>query len=734
MDKNKTPRGGIIKRALKWIGIVAAAGILFLAVIAVFTFQDMPPMTELENPSLNLSTQIYTADGKLLGNFYEVENRVYVPLNKISPHVADALIATEDVRFYNHSGIDPSSFPAIAWGLIRYQRMRGGSTITMQLARNLYDQVGTQRTATRKLKEMVVAAVLERKFTKEEIMEAYLNTACFYGNTYGVEMGARSLFGKAAADLEPHEAAMMVGLLKGPTYYNPRKYPERAKNRQETVIEQMEKYGFVDEKEALRMKREELKLKFYSGGESSTMAQYFKEHVKRRVKQWAEEEGKDINLFTDGLKVYTTIDSRMQNYAEEAVQEHLASFQATFDAELNRTGKPWVKNPAILQAAIEKTRRWKTGRENDKSKTELKEEFARKIKMRIWTWSGLRDTTMSPQDSVIHYMKFLETGFMAMDPQNAQIRAWVGGINFRYFQYDHVFQSKRQVGSTFKPFLYTAALDREAIQPCDKVLDVPVTIRLPDGKKWTPDNSGGQDDGLMNYMEGLAKSKNRVTASLMAKLGPEVVCEYARKLGIKSRLDCVPSLCLGVSDVSVYEMVAAYCTFANGGFYQEPQFITRIEDRFGNVMVEFTPAQERVINENTAYSMTAMLMNVVDFPFGTGHSLRSRYGFENQMGGKTGTTQNHSDGWFMGITPNLVAGTWVGCAEREVRFPTITYGQGARMALPIYALFMQKVYADRTLKLPREPFVKPDGYHVQLACPPLKEDTDKDPDELPFGI
>ncbi len=717
------------------IGIFSAGFSIFLILVAV-AFNDLPPLTELENPQVNLSTQIFSADGKQIGYFYEFENRIVVPIEEISPHVINALVATEDVRFHDHNGVDPRSLFALIYRNVIKQQRSGGSTITMQLARNLYDKVGRERTAIRKLKEFIVSAVLERNFTKEEILQAYLNTAGFYGNTYGIELGSRTLFSKSSKDLELHEAALLIGLLKGPGYYSPTRNAERSMARRNVVISQMEKYGYLTTSEADSVKSLPIGLAFRAGGYATQSDNsYFKEQVKQEIVAWMKKSGNDYDLYTAGLKVYTTLDSRMQQYAEESVAEHLTELQKTFSAELKRTGLPWVSNKKILDRAIRRTDRYVHLKQAGLPHKEIMETFKEKQNMIVWDWTGAKEKEMTPLDSVIHYLKFLETGFVAMDPANGHVKAWVGGINWNFFKYDHVGTGKRQVGSTFKPFVYAAAIDAGEIEPCSKVLDIPYQVELPDGRIWEPQNSGGDMEGEMLCMDGLAESRNQVTAFVMGKLGsdgPQRVCNFVKKLGINSKMDCVPSICLGTPDLTVLEMVDAYCSFVNGGSRVKPLMITRIEDRHGNIIAEFKSEKTEVLSPETAYSMVAMLMNVVDHLKGTGHSLRSRYNFKNQIGGKTGTTQNHSDGWFMGITPNLVAGGWVGCAEREVRFPAITYGQGARMALPIWALFMKKVYADRSIKLPKDPFRRPAEYRTQLDCTPLDQQPGDD-DDLIWG-
>ncbi|MEM7038757.1 MAG: transglycosylase domain-containing protein, partial [Bacteroidota bacterium] len=627
-----------------------------------------------------------------------------IKLDSISPWVKEALIATEDVRFYDHNGIDPWTPFTIAKDLVLHQRLRGGSSITQQLARNLYNQVGKDNSITRKVKEALVAIVLESRFTKDEIMQAYLNTTSFYGNSYGIEMGAQTLFSKSAADLELHEAALMIGLLKGPSYYNPRRYPERAKNRRNTVLDQMLKYEKLKPAEATKAKRKDLELKYRRGGNSQHIAPYFRDQVKKEVRSIFKEKGIDgYDLYKDGLKVYTTLDSRMQRYAEKAVKEHLTDLQGTFNKQL-KGKEPWKKKPSILTKAIRRTDRYRNAKKQGLRGKEIDRMFEKKFPMRIWSWKdGLVDTVMTPKDSVIHYLKYFQVGFMSMDPHTGEIKSWVGGINYGRFKYDHVRQGKRQAGSTFKPIVYALGMDGSRHKPCDEVFFGQEAIKLEDGKTWRPGGSG-RDFGKITYYDALARSINPVTAKLMIEVGPRNVCELADALGIKSKLECVPSLALGTSDVSVYEMVGAYGAFVNQGTYTEPFLVKRIEDKFGNVLYDHRPNVREALDPNTAFTMVRMLQGNVDHLKGTGRRLRAKYKFKNQIGGKTGTTQNNSDGWYMGITPHLVTGVWVGCDDRNIHFRSTRYGQGANMALPIFAHYMKYIYADGDIGLPQEDF------------------------------
>jgi penicillin-binding protein 1A len=710
-----------------FLGLTGFIGLVVL-IFVLIAATDIPPLTEIENPQSDLSTQLISADGRVLGNFYSDENRVSVRLNQVSPLVIDALVATEDVRFYKHSGIDTRAIPSILYrNVIRGQRS-GGSTISMQLTRNLYERVGKARTLTRKLKEAIVATIIERNFTKEEILIAYLNTVNIYGNSYGIETASQRLFDKSAQDLNLEEAALIVGILKGQGEYSPFRYPEKAMNRRNTVINQMVKYKFLDQAVADSVKQIPLSLKPGSFEHTGGVAPYFREHVRNNMRDWCAKHG--FNLYTDGLRIYTTIDSRMQIHAEEAVREHLTELQTIFDKHI--TGRePFRRDESMLDELMQKSDRYKNGKKAGKTDLELRKEFSEPQPMRIFSWKGDIDTTMTPMDSVKYYARFLETGLVSIDPTNGQIKAWVGGINARYFQYEHVAQGKRQVGSTFKPFVYAAALDNGK-KPCDLELNQPVFFDNPGGGRWAPKNADGSIGGLMTLRRGLARSVNLITARLMKQLGPKTVAEYAHKIGIQTELDEVPALCLGTTDLSVLELTGAYCTFANQGEWIEPNFITRIEDRNGNVIEEFIPDQHRALSEEKAYLMVELLKGVVDEPGGTAGSLRFRYGFNNEIGGKTGTTQNHSDGWFVGVTPNLVTGIWVGCADRRMRFRSIQYGQGARLALPIWAIYMKKVYNDPEIGFPQERFTRPPGFQAELNCPDPGSGTPQGfPGELP---
>lgn len=692
------------------IGVLGGIGLFISNVI-----NNMPPMDAIENPTTDLSTQIYSSDGKLIRSLYSQEHRISVKLNQISPHVLNALLATEDIRFYNHSGIDPKAFFAIASDVLSGKGARGGSTITMQLSRNLYNQIGRDRSFVRKLKEMVVSVILERNFTKEEIIAAYLNTVSFVGNTYGIQNGAQEYFRKDAEFLKIEESALLVGMLKGTNSYNPRKNPDNALRRRNTILNQMDKYGFIDDEyDVDSLKALPLGVSEKSDYRDLGLAPYFTEHLRLWLKGWCSENGYD--LYKDGLKVYTTIDSRMQGYAEASVKEHLSTLQPIFDKHIDGR-EPWRKDTTFLYRAMRKSYRYIDAKRRGLTKTEILEEFKRPVPMDVFSWEGeIRDTMMTPWDSLKYYAKFLETGFMAIDPANGHIKAWVGGISHKYFKYDHVYKGKRQVGSTFKPFVYAAGFDN-GLTPCDLELNQPVFFYNNKGKMiWSPKNADGKIGGYMTLRRGLATSTNMITARVMKRIGPQLVCTWAKKMGIQTELECVPSLALGTTDLSVHELTGAYCTFANGGIWNQPMIITRIEDQNGNVLQEFNTISQEALDENIAYMMIDMLKGVVDERGGTGGRLRSRHKLFNEIGGKTGTTQNHSDGWFMGVTPYLVGGTWVGCSDRTMRFRSLQYGQGASLALPVFGNFMSKVYADSTIAMPKDRFPKPDGFDIELNC------------------
>lgn len=707
-----------------WRYAALGLGLFILYIVAVsfnffWLFGPMPDLKTLENPKSEVASELISEDGKSIGKYF-FENRAPVEFDQVSPRLIEALLATEDARFVKHSGIDLRSLFRVAKGVVTGNSgSGGGSTLTQQVAKNLFQtrseryrgllgQIPLVRTVIAKTKEWVLSVILERKYTKREILMMYLNTVSFGNNTYGAKVAARTYFNKDTWNLDVHEAALLVGMLQNPTLYNPLRFPANALNRRNTVLDQMRKYGFLPPEEYQAYHARPLSLNFTVESHNTGIAPYFRESMRGYLKNWVEQynddNGTEYDLYTSGLRIYTTLDSRMQRYAEEAVTEHMKIQQKLF-FEHWKDRNPWIdangkEIEGFLERAVRVSPRFKS------LLKEVSEEEAWKImrkpyKMKVFSWDGEKEMTMSPIDSIKYYKHFLRTGMMSMDPRNGHVKAWVGGINFKYFKYDHVKQGARQPGSTFKPFVYVSALDRNFLTPCDHVVDRPVTFTLADGVPggWTPKNANGRYSyQSLSLRQAIGKSVNSVSAHLMKQVKPPTVVEYAHKLGITSKLDPKPALCLGISDVSVYEMVGAYCAFVNSGHRTEPMTIIRIEDRYGNLLQEFFPRANQELSENMAYNMIYLMRGAVEDPGGTAGRLRS-YGVTegNEIAAKTGTTSNYSDGWFMGMTHNLVSGVWVGGEDRSTHFRTMAYGQGGRIALPAWGLYMQKVYADPTL-------------------------------------
>lgn len=683
----------------------------------LYVLMEMPSFERLENPSQDLASVVYSADGQVLGTFYHSSDRVRVGAAQIPPIIKKALIAVEDKRFYEHAGIDPNGVVAAIISTLR-GKPRGGSTITQQLARNLYDEVGIERSLWRKLKEMVVAVYLEYRYSKEEILAMYLNTVPFGGVVYGIQAASRYYFDKDVSQLSLPEAALLIGILKGPSYYSPYKYPERALARRNLVIEQMHAAGFISAAEAAEAKKAPLGVGQapYTASQSQGLAPYFREYLRRWLLGWARQRGYD--LYRDGLQIYTTIDSRLQQHAESAVVKHLQQFQPLFDKELATFGLPWKRDSSILWRALRRSERYQAMKSAGASEAEILKQFRQPVPMRLFSWRppGYIDTVLSPLDSLAYYLRFLEAGVVTIDPHTGEIKAWVGGINHNYFKYDHVIQSKRQVGSTFKPFVYTAAMDN-GYSPCYEELNIPIEITVDtsaNGERWMPRNADQTFGGKVSLRKALALSLNIVTARLMKALGPEVVISYARRMGIQSEMPAVPSLALGVCDLTLLELTSAYGTFPTLGIWREPIFIREIRDRRGNVIEQFVGSSRRALSEQTAYLMVEMLRWVVIG--GTASQLRWRYDLADlDIGGKTGTTQQHADAWFVGYTPDYVTGVWVGTADRNVHFYS-AYGQGAYMAMPIWALYMKAAYSDARLGLDRKKRINPPPGFVLPSC------------------
>lgn len=738
---------------LFFLGILIFASLFLLA--SWGAFGNMPEFEELENPELNVATEVFSADGKTLGKYFK-DNRTPVKYEDLPQNLIHALVSTEDVRYYNHSGIDP-------WGTLRavvYLGTDGGaSTITQQLAKLLFTDNYTSNKFERvfqKIKEWVIAVRLERQYTKKEIITMYLNKFDFVYNADGIRSASRIYFGKEPKDLKVEESAVLVAMLKNPVLFNPRmeQFKDNALSRRNIVLMQMEKSDFLTEKEKDSLQSLPIKLNFSPEQHDDGLATYFRAYLQSFLKNWIEENpkpnGEKYNLYRDGLKIYTSIDSRMQQYAEEAVAIHMANLQKEFNRqnEKNPTApfrgidKDQIRR--IIERDIHNSARWKKMKAQGKSEKEILASFDEPREMQVFSWEGTVDTVMTPRDSIFYYKSFLNTGMMSMEPQTGLVRAWVGGINFRHFKYDHVKQGKRQVGSTFKPFVYATAIDQLHLSPCYRLPNTQFTI--PAGihgvsKDWTPSNAGGDYGGMMTLKTALAKSINVITARLMDKTGPELVLNLVEDLGVDTEdMPAVAAIALGTVDISVFDMVAAYSTFANKGVYIEPVIITRIEDKNGTLLYQNTPVSRDVLSEESAYVTINLMEGVTQA--GSGVRLRTTganssayqrgvvtgypYDFQNPIAGKTGTTQNQSDGWFMGIVPNLVTGVWVGGENRAVHFPTITYGQGATMALPIWAVYMKKLYANDSLNISKEEFERPEHLSIDINCTDNDEPTEQE--------
>ena len=723
-------------------------------------FGSMPSFEDLENPDSNLATEIISSDGVILGKYFE-KNRSQLKYSDLPKNLVQALVATEDERFYEHSGIDGrGTLRAIA----SLGTSGGASTLTQQLAKQLFHGEGSKFLPFRivqKIKEWIIAIRLERQYTKNEIIAMYCNVYDFGNYSVGVSSAAQTYFSKAPKDLTIDESAILVGMFKNSGLYNPVKNPQGVKNRRNVVLLQMEKNDIITQDQKLKLQALPITLKFKLESHREGTATYFREYLRDYMKKWVEEnkkpDGSDYNIYKDGLKIYTTIDSRMQLHAEEAVEKHIANLQEQFfiEAKTNKNA-PFVnisqaETQRILMQAMKASYRWTVLSELEKSEEEIIASFSQKAKMKVFTWKGERDTIMTPLDSIRYYKHFLQSGLMAMEPQTGNIKAWVGGINYKYFQYDHVGQGARQVGSTFKPFVYATAIEQLGMSPCDTIVDGPFMIRKGRHnvtEDWEPRNSDNKYRGMVTLKQGLANSINTISAKLIDKTGPEAVVELTHKLGVKSEIPAQPSIALGAVDITVEDMVAAYGTFANQGVYVKPQFITKIEDKSGVVVYEPIPESHDVLNKDIAFAVIKLLEGVTEG--GSGARLRTQgggsgdnrwtgypYMFTNPIAGKTGTTQNQSDGWFMGMVPNLVTGVWVGCEDRSARFKSLTYGQGATAALPVWAYFMKLCYADENLKVSKEDFDRPPNLSIKVDCytaPKVKDTTAVELDTEEFEL
>jgi len=757
-SKKKTTKSSGINtiKFIKAFWITFASGILLIVLMFLLAswgaFGEMPKFKELENPQNDLATQIISSDGVQIGNFYD-ENRTPVNYEELPQHLVNALVATEDARYYDHSGID-------ARGTLRafvFLGSRGGaSTLSQQLAKQLF--TGGSRNIweriKQKIKEWVIATRLERQYTKNEIMTMYLNKYDFLNQAIGVSSASRIYFNRDnPKDLKIEEAAVLVGMLKNSSLFNPLRRPEMVKNRRNTVLSQMAKYDYITEKQKDSLQKLPLGLDYSPEGHNDGTATYFREFVRSWMSKWVKENPKGLDedgdeiyydIYRDGLRINVTLDSRMQKYAEEAVSEHMANLQKEFDKqEKDNKTSPFrdlskEEVDRIIKRSIRSSARRKILLDQGKSEDEIIASFDEKTKMKVFSWKGEIDTIMTPKDSILYYKQFLRSGLMSMEPQTGHVRAWVGGIDSNHFQYDHVYQGARQVGSTFKPFVYATAIDQLKLSPCDTLPKSQITI--PVGSHgvvevdWIPKNSDADYMGYMNLKDALAKSVNTISARLLDKIGPEPIAQLARKMGVTSDILPVASIALGSVDLKLSEMVGAYSTFANQGIYTKPVMITSIEDKNGVILYQFVPETRDVISKEAAF-VTINLMEGVTRS-GSGTRLRtgpsSRYSiknvvtghpyyFDNPIAGKTGTTQNQSDGWFMGIVPNLCTGVWVGGDDRATHFKDTDFGQGATMALPVWALYMKKCYADKTLKVSKAAFEEPENLTIEIDCKEFKK-------------
>ena len=731
-----------------WITLVSIIGITFVFLFLIYNgvIGYMPDIEELKNPKDRFASIVYSADGQELGRFFiGTGNRVYADYDDISQHMIDALIATEDARFEDHSGIDVIALCRVALKTLILQQKNagGGSTLTQQLAKQLYSPQsdGIWERALQKPIEWMIAVKLERFYSKEEILKMYLNQFDFLYNAVGIKSAAYVYFGKDPKDLSIEEAATLVGMVKNPSYYNPVRKPERTRDRRNTVLDLMYQNDMLTKAELDSLTKLPLTLEFHKVDHKEGLAPYFREELRRMLRAkhpeksnyhgwerqkfiddsiawetnplygWIEKnpkaDGTRYDIYTDGLKIYTTIDSRMQRYAEEAVVEHLGkTLQPSFFREKrNVKGAPYTTNreelpskqlASLIDKAMKQTDRYYAMHHAGASDQEIREAFNTPQEMKVFTYNGVVDTVMTPMDSMLYQKHVLRSGFMSMDPVTGHVKAYVGGPNFAFFQYDMVSTGRRQIGSTIKPFLYTYAME-EGYTPCDMFLNTQPTIMDEVGRPWSPRNAGSARVGeMVDLRWALTNSNNWISARLMSQLSPATLVRNLHNFGITNHLDPVMSLCLGPCDVSVKEMVSAYSAFANKGMRVDPVFVTAIADASGNIISEFTPRHTEVISTEAYYKILSILLNVVDS--GTGNRLRrAPYNITAQMGGKTGTTNSNSDGWFMGFTPQLVSGVWVGGEERYIHFNGMAMGQGASMALPVYGKFISKVYADPSL-------------------------------------
>lgn len=740
--KGKSQKNHIVKAMWGLFGLMVGGVVLFFLLVSAGMIGYLPNIDQLENPIDKYASQVISTDNELLFTYSQSDdNRIFVDYSDLSPHLINALIATEDIRYYSHSGIDIIGLGRVMFKTLILSRegSGGGSTITQQLAKLLYSPRANNKIERvfQKPVEWVIAAKLERFYSKDEIINLYLNKYDFNYNAVGIESAARTYFNKTPNELNIEESAMLIGMLKNSSLYNPVRRPEVTRDRRNVVITQIQKAGHINRQTADSLKQLPIELDFNRSDHVDIIAPYYRQHLAKIMMakkperknyaswqgqqfvedsvSWEENplygwcnknkkaDGSHYNIYTDGLKIYSTLDSRMQRHAEAAVKEHLGGYLQNqfFREKRGRDYAPYSREvsgkvESLMMAAMRQSERYRVLKQGGVSDEEILKNFKEKpVEMKVFSWENREiDTIMTPWDSIRYHKNFLRTGFMAMDPLTGHVKAYVGGPGFKFFKYDMVSTGKRQIGSTIKPYLYTLAME-EGMTPCDGMIHGPVTLMDENGEPWTPRNPGQNSGQFVSIRWGLQNSSNWVTAYLMKQFSPYAFARMLQSFGLKTPADPVVSLALGPNDASVYEMVGAYSAFVNRGIRVEPVLVTRIEDSYGNEVASFVPRMKEIFSESTSYKMLDMLKGVIDG--GTGGRLRRVYNLKGQMGGKTGTTNNNSDGWFMSFTPNLVAGCWVGGEERSIHFDQMAYGQGASMALPIHGIFYQKVYADKEL-------------------------------------
>ncbi len=704
--------------------------VVFFFCVAKGVFGTMPTFEELENPRTNLATEIYSADGKLLGTYF-VENRSNVRYAELSHYMPEALISIEDERFTDHSGIDKKALFRVAFGVLTGNKKGGGSTITQQLAKNLFprdENLSKPKLVLRKFQEWITATKLEHNYSKEEIVAMYLNTVSFGHNTYGIRSAASTFFDKKPNEMNLEECALMAGVVNAPTRFSPIRNPERSMERRNLVLKKMAENGYITQAECDSVSQIPIDMTHFNVKDHNTgQATYFREFLRSYLTAWADTtyraDGTKYNIYRDGLRIYTTIDSRMQNYAEEAVREFMGQeLQPTFYKHWKGQKNAPFSNltadeiDANLETAMKRSDRYRVLKNEGMPYDSIKAEFERPVRMVVFSWDGPIDTIMSPMDSIRYYKWFMQASLVSIESHTGHVKAYVGGLDYRFFKYDHVTQARRQVGSTFKPFLYSLAMQEGEYTPCTKIPNIRYNVQLDNGRVWSPRNAGGRVGEEITLKYALAMSNNWISAYLMNIFGPNAVIEQAKRMGVESPIEPVPAICLGVCDLKLIEMVRAMSTLANQGVYVQPVFVTRIEDKNGNVIYRNDPIEREAMSELTAYKMIELMKGVVQS--GTGGRLRSYYGIKNPVAGKTGTTQKNSDGYFMGITPDLTTGVWVGNDDPTVHFRSTALGQGSRTGLPIWAIYMKKVYADKSLNISQGDFPKPNipGVDLNFDC------------------